>query len=659
MPKVSIKKANFNGGEVSHRLEERDQLAKHDSGCKTALNFYVRADGNAAYRPGLRTVAEAKYPDKKARLIGYWYNDEQAYIIEAGHLYMRFFTDGAPIVDQGAPYEIVTPYEETDVGNIQFVRSADVMYLVCRGYPIKTLTRNGHADWELVDAELTQGPFQRANIVSSRTLTPSGMSGNGITISAQGHTPFTDKCVGRLVSITHGSTTGIALITAYTDGASVTADVKDNFSQTTASSDWRLGQFPSVVCFCQDRLVVGGGDDPNRLWMSKSSDHTNFTLGDADDDALEFPILADDVHDLRWVQASRTAMMCGTNAGEWKVSSGISSDTTITPNAVKVEQHDNVGSDTQAAKRVGGDFLFVDRTQKKLISTRYSFESDGYVTDELSLQSNHITQGGLIDTAWQRVPDRVLWCCRADGALVGFTHAPEHKVGGWHRHETCGKFESVETIPNKGKDDAYFMVSRTCSGTDKRFIELMAPPHDHESTLDDAFYLDGGVSYEGDPETRFTGLDHWIGQSVNILADGGTVSPQVVDEQGGITLGIPASKVHVGKSYRGVLEPLIPDVGSKEGSSMGKRRRIISVAPDVWAGASARVGPSEDRTDPFILNRYFPVQLDEKPKLFNGEKFLNMAGGWTLEPRVVVVKEDDPTPLELRALNIRMKVSDG
>jgi len=658
MPKVSLKKASFNGGEISPRLEERDNLAKHDSGCRQLLNFTVRAGGNAAFRPGLRLAASAKFADRKARLLGYWFNAGQAYMLEAGHNYIRFFTNGAPIMSGGAPYEIATSYDEADVFAIQYVRSADVMYLVCPGHPIKTLTRNGHTDWVLENAPLTGGPYQRANIATARTLAPSALTGTGIAIAAVGFTPFTSKDVGRMVSITHAATTGEATITAVTDAITVTADVKTDFSSTAASSAWRLGQYPATICFCQDRLAVGGGDDPNRIFMSKTSNHTDFTLGNVDDDAIEVQILADDVHDVRWLQSSRTALMCGTDAGEWKISSGVSSDTTITPNAFKVEQHDNVGSDTQSAKRVGGSFLFVDRTKRKLLGLRYALESDGYVTEEHSLMANHITASGIVDAAWQQAPDRMLWCCRGDGALLGFTFAPEHKVEGWHRHETAGQFESVETIPGANADETWFVTCRTVGGQVRRFVEIMVSPFDHETAWEDAFCIDCGISYDGAPKTHFTGLDHLAGEEVHIFADGSTLQPQTVGGDGSITLPAPASKVHAGLGYRGVLEPTIPDAGSREGSSVGKRKRVISVSPDVRYGMGARIGPDEARADPFIFP-YMPATLDTRPAPFTGEKTLSIAGGWTTDPRVVLVKKNDPTPLELRALGIRMKVNDG
>lgn len=666
MPKVSVKKASFNGGELSHRLEEQDDFVKHQSGCRQLLNFTVRADGNAAYRPGLRMVAKVKHTDKKARLIGYWFNQSatQSYMLEVGHNYIRFFVGGfhtgaAPIYDGENVYEIATPYDETDVFLIQFVQSGDVMHLVCAGHPPRTLTRNGHTDWVLDIAETTGGPYRRANAASAKTLTPSAVSGSGITITAQGHSPFTSACVGRLVQITNGAgpTTGEARITGYTDAQTVTADVLTDFGATSATSDWRMGQFPAAICFCQDRLVLAGGDDPNRAHMSKSADHLNFTQGDVDDDAIEFQILGDEIQDIRSVIASRKSLMVITDAGEWEVSSGLSSDSTITPNSVKVEQHENTGGYAMSVKRAGGAFLYVDRTAKKLMGVRYSFEKDGFVTDEHSLPSNHITAGGIVDTAWQHAPDRILWCVRGDGGLLGFTFAPEHKVWGWHRHDTDGKFESVETLPAKTQDETWVLTNRTIGGADERFIEIMAPPFDHETELEDAICLDCGLTYDGAPTTDFY-IPHLAGKTVLILADGAVEQPQTVAPDGLVRIPEPASRVHIGLGYLGVLEPLIPDAGSREGSSTGKRRRIISATPDIWHGFSARIGPSEDRTDPFIFS-YMPKKMDQKPELFTGEKKVNMAGGWTIDPRIVFIKEMDPTPLELRAIGLRMKVSDG
>jgi len=89
---------NFTAGEFSSRLEGRVDLAKYRNACKTLLNMLIHPHGGASNRPGTYFVAEAKYSDKKCRLIRFEFSVLQAYIIEIGHLYMRFYMNHGQIL---------------------------------------------------------------------------------------------------------------------------------------------------------------------------------------------------------------------------------------------------------------------------------------------------------------------------------------------------------------------------------------------------------------------------------------------------------------------------------------------------------------------------------------------------------------------------------
>ncbi len=60
MARVAVQLTNFTGGELSPRLDGRNDLAKYASGCKTLQNMIVYPHGSAARRPGTNFVAEVK-----------------------------------------------------------------------------------------------------------------------------------------------------------------------------------------------------------------------------------------------------------------------------------------------------------------------------------------------------------------------------------------------------------------------------------------------------------------------------------------------------------------------------------------------------------------------------------------------------------------------
>src|SRR5690242_19892652 len=92
---------SLNAGEVSPRMEARQDQNKYLASCERMENFLPITLGGAYRRPGTRFVAECKsvadHPLK--RLIPFTFSNTQAYVLEFGDEYIRFFKDGAPVLE--------------------------------------------------------------------------------------------------------------------------------------------------------------------------------------------------------------------------------------------------------------------------------------------------------------------------------------------------------------------------------------------------------------------------------------------------------------------------------------------------------------------------------------------------------------------------------
>jgi len=89
---------SFNSGELAAILSAREDLSKYQSGCSLMENLFPLPQGGAQKRPGTKYIATAKDSNYPVLLIPFEYSTEQSYIIECGNEYMRFFTDGAPVM---------------------------------------------------------------------------------------------------------------------------------------------------------------------------------------------------------------------------------------------------------------------------------------------------------------------------------------------------------------------------------------------------------------------------------------------------------------------------------------------------------------------------------------------------------------------------------
>ena len=167
----------FNSGELSPLLEGRTDIKKYYSGCRIVENMVVMPHGGITKRPGSAYIASAKDPNTACRLIPFEFSVEQAYIIEMGHQYLRFYKDGGQITDDDDdPYEIASPYDSDDISTIQFIQSADTMYFAHPSYKPRSLTRTGHTSWTLDIIEFERGPFLDEYVCPQAVITSGPLS---------------------------------------------------------------------------------------------------------------------------------------------------------------------------------------------------------------------------------------------------------------------------------------------------------------------------------------------------------------------------------------------------------------------------------------------------------------------------------------------------
>lgn len=99
---------SFNAGEWAPALNARVDLAKYHSGAALLLNFFVDYRGGATTRPGTKYVLQCYKPATTVRLIPFQASFTVSYILEFGNNYIRFFTNGAPVLETATVISGVT-----------------------------------------------------------------------------------------------------------------------------------------------------------------------------------------------------------------------------------------------------------------------------------------------------------------------------------------------------------------------------------------------------------------------------------------------------------------------------------------------------------------------------------------------------------------------
>lgn len=205
MSKASPIQTSFNAGELSPSLDGRVDLGKYGAGCKRLENFLPMIQGPARRRSGTRFVNEVKDSDTRTWLIRFEFSETQAYILEFGDQYIRFYTNHGQVLDGGSAYEIASPYSAADLTSasgtlrLRFVQSGDVVYFVHPEYAVRKLSRFGATNWTFTEVAFEGGPFQDIDPDNTITVYASAATGT-VTLTASSGI-FSASDVGSLFQI--------------------------------------------------------------------------------------------------------------------------------------------------------------------------------------------------------------------------------------------------------------------------------------------------------------------------------------------------------------------------------------------------------------------------------------------------------------------------
>ena len=191
---------SFTGGELSPKMFGRTDLEIYKKGLADSLNMLVWSYGGITRRQGSYYVTSTKTQAEESRLIKFRQSTDQAYVLEFGKEYIRFYMDGGQILSGATAYEIATPYAATELGDIQVAQSADTMYITHPSYKTRKLTRSGHTSWTLVEAPFVWEPFLDTNTTTT-TITPSAVTGSGVTLTSSTSGVFSSGHVGSFWAI--------------------------------------------------------------------------------------------------------------------------------------------------------------------------------------------------------------------------------------------------------------------------------------------------------------------------------------------------------------------------------------------------------------------------------------------------------------------------
>lgn len=377
---------------------------------------------------------------------------------------------------------------------------------------------------------------------------------------------------------------GSAAGTSFND-TGITPDVSIQPPQTLPDLFSTSDDYPAVVGVYQQRLAFANTvNEPQTLVFSRTAVFTDFTIST--------PVRANDAITItlagRQKQSIRALIDLGkliihTSNAEY-VAPGNSAGALSPVDGDSVVAQGSAGSGTVVPVVIGNTDLFLQAGATRLNDLRYEVQSFAFTGKDLTKYANGLFSGRtIVDMAWQKLPQSVVWCILDNGQMASLTYIREDDMWAWALHSSAnGAFENVCVVTEGSQFVAYFVVRRVIDGSTKRYIERLA----NRDCLDTVFYSDAifadcSLTYDGrstDASSIAVTGSGWTPSDLLTIAasapkfDAGDLGNQVVLQRISATTGLVTDYVSLN-----VLEYVSPTV------VRGQPLRNVPV----WAQAAA------------------------------------------------------------------------
>ena len=575
----------------------------------------------------------------------------------------------------GGVYEIPSPYAEADLFDIHYVQSADVLTLVHPGYAPRELRRVSATSWTLTVISFAAGIAAPTGVSATPAVVATDYDYSYVVtaIAADGVSESVASTAGTCQSnifstggantIAWSAVTGASRYSVYklqgglygyigqTTGLSVVDDnIAPDLSKTPPLYETvfnTTSEYPGAVSYYEQRRTFAGTiNKPQNLWATRSGTESamSYSLPTRDDDRISFRVAAREANTIRHI-VPLTQLILLTSSAEWLVTSG----DVLTPSTVNVRPQSYVGANNVQPVVINNTMIYGAARGGHARELAYNWQANGFVTGDLCLRSAHLFDGlELVDMAYMKAPQPIVWAISSNGKLLGLTYVPDQQIGAWHQHDTQGEFESCAVVAEGGEDFLYCVIKREIDGSDVRYIERMASRQ--FSAAEDAFFVDCGATYDGAAATTISGLDHLEGETVSILADGAVRAQQVVTG-GAIELDISASVVQVGLPITADLQTLPLAMQIDGAFGQGRAKNINKVWLRVFESSGIFAGPSLDRLKEYKQRTGEPY--DTPPAFKTAEIQLSLSPSWS-DGGQIYIRQSDPLPLTIVSMSLEV-----
>jgi len=193
--------------------------------------------------------------------------------------------------------------------------------------------------------------------------------------------------------------------------------------------------YPSCIALRNGRLILASTKaQPQTIWASRVDRYKEFSVDDMADSGWDLTIGANQSQKIQWLSSSKD-LIVGTDIGEWVLNDSDSSN----PVPI-IKEQSRWGSSVAQGELMTESLFFIPRDKKGVIQSIYSFQIDGYTSEDVTIMASDLFDYGITSHSIQKDPDPIWWGTTGDGRLLGLLYNRVQDINGWFQCDIQGAF---------------------------------------------------------------------------------------------------------------------------------------------------------------------------------------------------------------------------
>lgn len=660
---VSISQAAFTGGEITPRLNARDELPRYQSGLSKLMNAIVWPHGGIARRMGTQFIDPAR-ENAKTRLIPFYRSRDDAYVLAFSAGYMRVFRNrGAVLTTGDATYEITTPYLEADLDGIDYVQSADTIFLTHPLHPVQQLVRADHDDWTLSAYSFSGVTFGAGNYPRSAAFFQ-----QRLVFAGSPNSPKTlwFSRTGDLDAFSGGSGTAQAFSYVFdADDNSTIRWARANRNGLLIGTDgglWTISPPDQSSGFGQDNIIGKRGSkygvgaerpavvDQNVYFFSQARTKIREARFDFSEDSYKARDKTLYAEHLGRIGLNQLTYHEEPDGVLWS----IGDDGSVVGATLQSDEEVTAFHQHILGGQFGREYPVVESLC--VIPAPTGTHQDLWMVVKRTIGGSTVRHIEHLQTPYNPLSDTDrdgIWYVDAglrarteltpDFTLTAtdYTSRAGTLTASANHFSATGELIRLRSFTARGELHFVDVRVKTVTSATAAEVDILA---DDVPALLRGFAADEALS----PLSSISaGLEHLNGETVQVSVDGAAHPDRVVVD-GGFDLDFPGFNIVAGLPF--TTEAISLDLLSEgpQGSARPLKKRIVRVDVDLYRSQGAQIGVEGEALET-IPERDVIDQMGRPPALFSGVLRVNVEGGHDFIRRVRIV-QDRPLPLHVRAI---------